>query len=407
MLHDLLKSRPQQGPLTEFRQDCAKRFMDAGWPKPTDEAWRFTNVNKLAQRELTPQVDAGDANTHDLPDGARIVVVNGVIDQSLTTLMPDGVELVSLADDAELAATLHDDRLINHGIASLTLAVLASGFGLRVKGQAAAPVHLIYRNDGADASTHGVGVIVLEDGAKATILEHHSGNGDGLSAPVLAIKVGKAAELSHARVQAEADDRHHLAMTVMSFDENARYNGLSVQTGCAISRAENNIALVGEHVDMTLTTIYLAKDSQVMDVTALVDHQMPNCTSRQIVRGVLDDQARGVFQGKVIVARDAQKTDGNQMSRALLLSRKCEADAKPELEIYADDVVCSHGATVGELDDNHLFYLMSRGISKPEARQILIEAFLSDVLDDVEDDDLRNFGLPQVSAWLSTMRNGV
>ena len=109
-----------------------------------------------------------------------------------------------------------------------------------------------------------------------------------------------------------------------------------------------------------MTTLYLANNKQVMDVTTLVDHQMPNCTSRQIVRGVLDDQAKGIFQGKVIVARDAQKTDGNQMSRTLLLSRKCEADAKPELEIYADDVACSHGATVGEIDDNHLFYLMSR-----------------------------------------------
>ena len=154
---------------------------------------------------------------------------------------------------------------------------------------------------------------------------------------------------------------------------------------------------------MTMTTLYLALDKQVMDVTTLVDHQMPNGTSRQIVRGVLDDQAKGIFQGKVIVARDAQKTDGNQMSRTLLLSRKCEADAKPELEIYADDVACSHGATVGEIDDNHLFYLMSRGISQDDARQMLIEAFLSDVLDDVEDERLKPPVVDAVSHWLNDL----
>ena len=189
----------------------------------------------------------------------------------------------------------------------------------------------------------------------------------------------------------------------MDIAEKGQYHALSVQTGSALSRAENRIALKGEDVDLTMTTLYLANNKQVMDVTTLVDHQMPNCTSRQIVRGVLDDQAKGIFQGKVIVARDAQKTDGNQMSRTLLLSRKCEADAKPELEIYADDVACSHGATVGEIDDNHLFYLMSRGISKTDARQMLIEAFLADVLDDIDNDVLKAPVEASVAAWLSAL----
>ncbi|MCE2517729.1 MAG: Fe-S cluster assembly protein SufD [Alphaproteobacteria bacterium] len=409
MLHDVLKKGPQSGPLSALRSGAAQRFNDAGWPKATDEAWRFTNLNTLAARELAPVVDAAvvdtaGADTRGLPDGARLVLVNGMIDAGLSTAMPDGVELVALADDAELAACLDDERLLDHGVARLSLAVMASGFGLRVTGEVTEPVHFVYRNAGNDASTHAVGVVALADGASMTLLEHHSGEGDGLSAPVLAVTVGAGAALCHARVQAEGAERHHLATTIMTMADDARYNGLSVQTGGAISRTENQIALVGEQIDLTLTTLYLAHDDQVMDVTALVDHRMPNCTSRQIVRGVLDDQAKGVFQGKVIVARDAQKTDGNQMSRALLLSRKCEADAKPELEIYADDVACSHGATVGELDDNHLFYLTSRGIPKPEARQILIEAFLADVLDEVEQEELKSHALPQVAAWLEQMK---
>ena len=129
-------------------------------------------------------------------------------------------------------------------------------------------------------------------------------------------------------------------------------------------------------------------------------HFMPNCTSNQVIRGVLDDTAKGVFQGKVLVARDAQKTDGQQMSRALLLSRKAEADAKPELEIYADDVVCSHGATVGELDETHLFYMKSRGIEEDVARAMLIEAFVADALEEIQDEELAVILQGAVSAWM-------
>lgn len=387
-----------------MRSMAAKRFIDGGWPKPSDEAWRFTNLNKLSARDFAPVVAGSNADTNNLPKGARVVIVNGVIDMSLSTAMPKGAELVMLGDDSGLASLLDDDRLLEHSVACFSLAVLASGFGLRFTGIVTEPVHLVYRNSGDDTSSHPVGVVMIEDHATATVLEHHSGDGEGLSAPILVFDIGKGASFTHARVQVEGASRHHLAVSVMNIAEAGRYHGLSVQTGGVLSRNENHIALKGVDIDLTLTTIYLAKDDQVMDVTAVVDHQMPNCISRQIVRGVLDDGAKGIFQGKVIVARDAQKTDGNQMSRALLLSRKCEADAKPELEIYADDVVCSHGATVGELDDDHLFYLMSRGIPKPDARQMLIEAFLSDVLDDIDDSKMKNHGQPTIDAWLTVLK---
>jgi Fe-S cluster assembly protein SufD len=406
MLHEALKIGPQEGALSTLRHTAGERFLSSGWPTVKDEAWRFTNLKKLAGLGLTPVAGiAAKAGLSfpDLPDGARLVFINGVIDPSLSTALPAGAELVALADNTGLAAYLDDDRLLDHGVACLSLAVMASGFGLRINAALDQPIHLVYRNHGDDCSTHAVGVVMLAAQASATVLEHHAGTGDGLSAPILAFAVGEGASLSHARVQAESGTRHHLATTIMDFAQDARYNGLSVQTGGAISRAENLIALTGEEVDMTMTTLYLAKDNQVMDVTAKVDHQMPNCTSRQIVRGVLDGAAKGIFQGKVVVAQDAQKTDGNQMSRALLLSRKCEADAKPELEIYADDVVCSHGATVGELDDDHLFYLTSRGIPATEARQMLIEAFLSDVLDGI-DEGLKTHALPQISTWLRQLK---
>ncbi len=425
MQHSFLKSRAELGPsngqMTHRRQAAATRFAAYGWPTPTDEAWRFTNINALSARDWSPVVELAsvDASGHlekGAKDGACLVIVNGVIDPSLSTELPQGMTMTALDDDAEMAAMLDDKRIIDHQIANISLAVMSSSFGIRIGGKAAAPLRLVFINEGDDTSAHAVGVIMLEDGASATILEEHSGTGTGLSAPLLAINIGDDAALTHARVQIEDVDvdsgnnggnnggRHHLSQTVMNIGARGRYNALMVQSGGALSRAETHIALVGEDIDMGMTTIYLAAGKQVMDVTSLVDHRVPNCTSRQIVRGVLDDTARGVFQGKVIVARDAQKTDGNQMSRTLLLSRKCEADAKPELEIYADDVACSHGATVGEIDDNHLFYLTSRGIPKQEARQMLIEAFLADVLDEVEDETLVGFAQGAVQDWLNAMK---
>ena len=158
--------------------------------------------------------------------------------------------------------------------------------------------------------------------------------------------------------------------------------------------------MAGEFADCQLSAIYMGRGSQHQDVTTYMDHAVPNCTSNQIIRGVLDDTARGVYQGKVHVAPDAQKTDGQQMARALL-SRKAEVDAKPELEIYADDVICAHGATVGELDATQLFYLTSRGIPEDIARAMLVEAFLVDTIETIENETLAGLLRPVAESWLT------
>jgi Fe-S cluster assembly protein SufD len=164
---------------------------------------------------------------------------------------------------------------------------------------------------------------------------------------------------------------------------------------------ETHVALVGPGADCQLSAIYMGRGKQHQDITTYMDHAVAECTSNQIIRGVLDDSSRGVYQGRVHVAPDAQKTDGQQMARALLLSRKAEADAKPELEIYADDVVCAHGATVGELDATQLFYLTSRGIPYETARAMLIEAFLIDTIETIENDVLAGLLRPVAEAWLA------
>lgn len=207
------------------------------------------------------------------------------------------------------------------------------------------------------------------------------------------------AKLQHIRLQAEASHTTHLGLNQMQMGKNSQINSFAISMGGALSRLETHSLFLGSDAELAQSAIYLGRDRQHHDITSFVAHEIRDCASRQLIRGVLDDKARGVFQGKVRVAPDAQKTDGQQMSRALLLSRDAEADAKPELEIFADDVVCSHGATVGELDENLMFYLKSRGIAEEDARNMLIDAFLVDTLDEIEDPDFAAFMTSQINRW--------
>ena len=298
MLHDQLKSRLDEGQLLPLSANAAKRFIEGGFPKPQEEAWRFTNLNALRDRSFAAMPHANLATADDLPDGARLVFYNGVMQDHLSTTLPDGITMVGLTEDVELAARLDDERLSGHAIANLSVAMMTAGLGLRISGQVETPLHLVFRNDGVDASSHAVIVMDIADHASCSVIEHHHGDSDGLSAPVLSFTLGQSARLDHGRVQSEDGNRNHLAVMAMDIAEKGQYHALSVQTGSALSRAENRIALKGEDVDLTMTTLYLANNKQVMDVTTLVDHQMPNCTSRQIVRGVLDDQAKGFSKAR-------------------------------------------------------------------------------------------------------------
>lgn len=387
--------------IDEMRHAAAARFAEKGWPTPRDEAWKFTNLARLNDRQFTPGV-MGDVAVADIPEGARLVFQNGVFNDHLSGDLPSGISISPLEDNAVLLALLEHDKLQGHPVADRTLSDLGSGIAVRVTEHVQMPLHAVFANAGDDTAAHPLIVVDIAPGAGFTLLEDHTGVGQGLSMPVMFFRIGEGAELRHARRQTEEMSRTHLGLAVFELSEKARYRAVSVQTGASLSRVENHLDLAGEEIDVMTTTLYLARQDQVMDVTTHVNHDMPSCTSMQVVRGVLDDQARGVFQGKVKVARDAQHTDGNQMSRALLLSRKCEADAKPELEIYADDVACSHGATVGEIEDSHLFYLMSRGIAEETARQMLIAAFLEDSIEGVEDEILQAFALSPVKSWLES-----
>jgi Fe-S cluster assembly protein SufD len=238
---------------------------------------------------------------------------------------------------------------------------------------------------GTPIAFHPRHTIRLGEGARLTMIDMATGTGAYLHNPVTEIRVEARASLTHVRLQDESTSAFHMATIYAHVAAGAIYDSFTLATGSRLSRTEIHARLTGSDGHLAINAAQVLRGVQHGDFTTVVSHDAPNCASRQTVKNVLADCARGVFQGKIEVARAAQKTDGYQMNQALLLSRQAEIDCKPQLEIYADDVKCSHGATVGELDPDQLFYLVSRGIPQQEARALLIQAFLAEALDFVAD----------------------
>jgi Fe-S cluster assembly protein SufD len=265
------------------------------------------------------------------------------------------------------------------------------------------PIHLIQLDGtGEPASTVTRNVVVAEPGSSATLIESFGSLGlNGLQRnTVTELRIGEKAALKHIKLQRDGDDALHLSTWLVELLADARYDAFQFSTGASVARNQIYTRFAGEGSAADISGAFLLRGHQHGDTTLLVEHRVPHCTSRELFKGVLDDEARGVFQGKIIVSPGAQKTDGKQMSGALLLSEGAEFDSKPELEIFADDVVCGHGATSGQIDQDLLFYLEARGIPETQARALLIQAFVGEALEKVDDEALR-YALARASAeWL-------
>lgn len=395
------------------RQHALTHWQAAGWPGARVESWRFTKLDYINSRALTAAApeqapNAASQLTADmaLPAGAVVLrFVNGVLDRACLSDLPATVSASELGADENAMQLLADLAPADHPVSSLSMAAMTTGLLLDVSAEVETPIILHFSGDDAALSAHPVLLIRMAKGATAIMAEWHDTQ-LGLSAPLIGIDLADGARLDMAKIQAEAAATAHIAATGVRIGEGAALAGFTLSTGGRLARLETHVKMNGEGGDCQLSAIYLGRDEQHHDVTTYMDHAVGHCTSNQIIRGVLDDRARGVYQGKVHVAQDAQKTDGQQMSRALLLSRKAEADAKPELEIYADDVICAHGATVGELDETQLFYLTSRGIPRSVARAMLVEAFLLDAIDTIECVALQDLLRPVAEAWMATNGDG-
>ena len=387
--------------LRALRTRGLARYEADGLPTRKTEAWRYTNLNRLteagyvpAELAPTPAVDGVPLSVPVL-DGYTVVLVNGRMRADLSRLadLPRGVRVAGLADVIE-----HDPAAVQPHLGSasalegMPLAALNTAYladGLFVHAAAGVvldrPVHVISVGAGGAPAVvfHPRHLVVLEAGAVATVVETHVGSGAYFANSVAELIIGEGAALSHCKLQDEAPAAVNLSATFVDLAPRAGYDAFTLQLGAALARQEVRAHLGGREADVRLAGVTLATDGQHMDTTTLVDHAAPAGRSRQTFKVVLDGAARGVFQGKVLVRPAAQKTDAHQLNRNLLLSPRAEVDAKPELEIYADDVKCSHGAATGTLDDDALFYLMSRGIHADAARRMLVEAFLTDVLDGI------------------------
>jgi|TARA_B110000116_G_scaffold271300_1_gene291663 Fe-S cluster assembly protein SufD len=412
--------------LQDLRKMGAGVYTERGLPSRRDEYWRYTNLNLLDKNEYKLQNTGRLIDVPSLPHRAvtelasyRIVFVNGYLRPDLCVLddMPDGVLISGLGDMIAAAPERLEPYLgkninfVDMPMAALNTAFIHDGLFLFVDSSVELdkPVHLlsIVVPGSTPIMVQPRNLVVLGADSKVTLIESHIGNpGVGYFNNIVSEHtLGDGAQLNHYTFQEESTSAVHIAGTALKLGASSSYDGFLLQSGGLVARVETRALLNGIDADCRLDGIYLGTNNQLLDTTTYVEHVAPNCRSRQVYKGVLDKSSRGVFQGKIHVREGAQKTDGHQLSRALLLSNRAEIDAKPELEIYADDVKCSHGASVGELDSESLFYLMSRGITFDEARRILIEAFVSEALSEIRLDQVAEDFSAHIRNWLQANIN--
>jgi Fe-S cluster assembly protein SufD len=410
------------GWLADLRARALAGFVAKGLPTPKTEAWKYTNLNALARLPFIAAVAAENGVTAaKLPrllsakaESLRLVVVNGRPRPDLSELgkLPSGVTITSLAaafrsEPALLEGTLGTfSTMPDMPFAALNAALMADGVVLRIGANVSIdrPIELLYvaSTAGEPVSYHPRNLIFAEVGSQATIVEHHAGIGDGayFANGVTHVALEPGATLRHYKLESEGAQAFHIANRQVRLARGAIYESFVLANGGRLARDEIAVVLDGPGASCRLDGAFMARGRQLIDNTTMIDHAAPNTTSREIYKGVLDDQSRGVFQGRILVRPDAQKADGQQTSRTLLLSPGAEIDTKPQLEIYADDVKCSHGAAVGEIEEEALFYLRSRGIPEPDARQMLVEAFLDDVVDRVACEPVREAFRDVVAGWI-------
>jgi Fe-S cluster assembly protein SufD len=410
--------------LDALREDAAARFRDLGFPTQKHEIWKYTPLKALSGLSFAPASEAGHDASLDyvpslLPAEApryRAALVGGGWRPEMSTPageLPAGVTVEPLAAALERGVELEDTlgRVADakdQPLLALNTALFEDGVLVRIGRDVALdkPLELTFVGPLAERPTqvHPRVLVVLETGAEATILEHHVGFGDEavFHNGVMEIDLGANARLTHVKVQSAPLGTFHFATTHLRQDRDSRYDGFTLNRGAGLSRLETRVRLVGPGADCKLNGAYLLRGRQHGDITTVIDHQVPNCTSREVVKGAVDERGRGVFQGLIRVAPEAQKSDGRMMNKTLLLSEKAEIDTKPELEIWADDVQCAHGATAGEIDSAALFYLRSRGLPEGRARALMVEAFLAETVEELGAETLRPLLLERIGDWLAT-----
>ena len=405
--------------LAPARAGAIDSFAAAGFPTPRSEAWKYTNLNRLARAEFDPHAELKQPDIADwahlfIYDCDRIVIVNGRFDVELSTIgkLPAGVTVSPLSEAVDDIDQNLEKELAciapNEGapLVALNTAFMRDGLVLRLAAGVILdrPVQVVHLIDSGDAAiaVHPRTLVVAGDNSQAVIVETFAGSAGSSywTNAVTEIRVGRNAGVSHVKRQSESNAAYHTALTQVRLDRDARYTSVALAVGASLSRNEVKVAFEGEGAECSLAGGSLLRGRQHADSTTEADHRVPHTSSRQVFRNVLDDSARAVFQGGVIVRQDAQKTDSGQSNRNLLLSPGAQVDTKPELQIFADDVKCAHGATVGDLDREAMFYLQSRGIPPNEARALLIEAFVGEILENAPKGPVSDHIAEAIANWM-------
>ncbi len=397
-----------------------------GIPGPKTEAWKYTSLNAVANTPFIPAKKVDDVDVSCIPlvapileNAIKVVFVNGVFRGDLSDEFDDlgiGVALNPFSDVINsspeslrnvLGSVMEPDKSFT---AAMNTGFMEQGAVIHL----ASDVHLDrpvqFISIGAAGSVpcafHPRIEIVLEAGARATVVESHIGlpGQPYLSNSATEILLGERAVLNHYTTASEDSDAFHLGRTAVSVEKSAKYESFILSLSGRLVRREIQVRLEGDGAAATVDGAYGLSGKQHSDISSEILHLAPETISNQTIKGVLAGDTRGVFQGRIHVARDAQRTDGRQLHKALLLDRGPEVDCKPELEIYADDVQCAHGATTGEMNPEHIFYLMSRGIDEMTARALLVEGFLDDVVFKISNESARVLVLDMVKTWLAKQK---
>jgi len=396
--------------LPPLRRRALERFSALGFPGPKDEDWRFTSLAPIARRTYHRPppgraVPASELRPHRHAEAGwtELVFLNGRLTPSSNIAgLPTGVRLGSLRRALEVDGAVLERHFGRHASAersafiALNTAMFEDGACLYVPPdtELAAPIHLLFVTDrnATGSVIHPRSLVVLGRNARASVIETYLSLADTAhwSNPVTEVVLDDGAALELVRIQREAEAAFHLGTTQVHLARESRLTAFSISFGAAIGRHDLNVVMDGSGAESHLSGLYMAHGHQLLDNHTAVLHAHPNCASREVYKGILDGHSHGVFNGKVYVTPEAQKTDGKQTNRNLLLSDHARVDTKPQLEIFADDVKCTHGATVGRLDEVALFYLRSRGIGAEQARKLLTYAFAAEVLEEIPHATIRD-----------------
>jgi Fe-S cluster assembly protein SufD len=389
--------------LTLVRKAALDRFVELGFPTLDDEEWKYTNVAPIAKTPFrlgteskVPglKVDQLQRITFGEMECSYLVFLNGRFTPELSRIrpLPEGVRVGSLAQALKEEPGRVEPHLARHAafetqaFVSLNTAFLQDGAFIHLPRRKVMeePVHLIFVTapNGAPLVSHPRNLIVAEEGSQAAVVESYVSLGDSpyFTNAVTEVVASAGAVVDLCKLQRESDQAYHVSTLQSHLSRSARFASHSISLGGALVRNDLNMVLEGEGIECVLNGLYLAQGTQHIDNHTFIDHAQPHCASREFYKGVLSGRSHGVFNGKILVRKDAQKTDAKQTNKNLLLSEEALVDTKPQLEIYADDVRCTHGATIGQLDEEALFYLRSRGVGHEDARSLLIHAFATDLI---------------------------